>query len=78
MLACRAPGNHPHHSQAPLRLTPLLGHALPGCAQVGWLSGPHDLLAAVTKAHQFLIFTVPSALQVGSHCGRPSAGCPLH
>lgn len=41
--------------------------SLPGmrerCLRVGWLSGPHDLLAAVTKAHQFLIFTVPSALQ---------------
>lgn len=34
-------------------------------AQVGWLSGPADMIKAVAKAHQFLVFTVPSALQVG-------------
>ncbi|GAB4823278.1 hypothetical protein N2152v2_010324 [Parachlorella kessleri] len=31
--------------------------------KVGWISGPAALVAAVAKAHQFLIFTVPSALQ---------------
>lgn len=33
--------------------------------KVGWLTGPRDVVAAVAKAHQFLVFTVPSALQVG-------------
>jgi hypothetical protein len=32
--------------------------------QVGWITGPQALIAAVTKAHQFLVFTVPSAIQV--------------
>ena len=37
---------------------------LPACLQVGWLTGPRDMIAAVAKAHQFVTFTVPSALQV--------------
>ena len=32
--------------------------------QVGWLSGPRDMVKAVAQAHQFLVFTVPPALQV--------------
>lgn len=31
---------------------------------MGWLTGPAPLVKAVTAAHQFLIFTVPSAAQV--------------
>jgi aspartate/methionine/tyrosine aminotransferase len=31
--------------------------------QVGWVTGPAALLAPVIKAHQFLVFTVPSNLQ---------------
>lgn len=31
--------------------------------KVGWVEGPEALLAPVTKAHQFLVFTVPSSLQ---------------
>lgn len=31
--------------------------------QVGWATGPAHLISAVAKAHQFLVFTVPSALQ---------------
>jgi hypothetical protein len=31
--------------------------------QIGWVTGPADLLGAVTKAHQFITFTVPSSLQ---------------
>ena len=35
----------------------------PSVAQVGWITGPAPLLAPVIKAHQFLVFTVPSSLQ---------------
>lgn len=31
--------------------------------KVGWVTGPAPVIAAVAKAHQFLVFTVPSALQ---------------
>ncbi|PSC76310.1 aminotransferase isoform A [Micractinium conductrix] len=31
--------------------------------KVGWLTGPADMVAAVAKAHQFITFTVPSAMQ---------------
>lgn len=31
--------------------------------QVGWASGPAALVGALAKAHQFLVFTVPSAMQ---------------
>ena len=31
--------------------------------QIGWVTGPPALMKAVTSAHQFLIFTVPSSLQ---------------
>ncbi|GFR39762.1 hypothetical protein Agub_g246 [Astrephomene gubernaculifera] len=31
--------------------------------KVGWMTGPPRLLAPVIKAHQFLVFTVPSSLQ---------------
>ena len=33
------------------------------CAQIGWVTGPTALIAAVAKAHQFITFTVPSSLQ---------------
>ncbi len=33
--------------------------------QVGWMTGPSRLLLPVIKAHSFLVFTVPSSLQVG-------------
>lgn len=36
--------------------------------QVGWLSGPADMIKAVAKAHQFITFTVPSSLQVRWGC----------
>lgn len=35
----------------------------PPKTQVGWATGPAHLISAVAKAHQFLVFTVPSALQ---------------
>ncbi len=31
--------------------------------QIGWVTGPPALMKAVTSAHQFIIFTVPSSLQ---------------
>lgn len=31
--------------------------------KVGWLTGPAALLAPIVKAHQFLVFTIPSNLQ---------------
>jgi aspartate/methionine/tyrosine aminotransferase len=31
--------------------------------QVGWCTGSAALISAVAKAHQFLVFTVPSNLQ---------------
>ncbi len=31
--------------------------------QVGWMTGPSRLLIPIVKAHQFLVFTVPSSLQ---------------
>lgn len=31
--------------------------------QVGWATGPAPLVQALAKAHQFLVFTVPSAFQ---------------
>jgi aspartate/methionine/tyrosine aminotransferase len=33
--------------------------------KVGWVCGPRHLIDAVMKAHQFLVFTVPPALQLG-------------
>jgi aspartate/methionine/tyrosine aminotransferase len=33
--------------------------------KVGWVSGPQPLLAAISKAHQYLTFTTPNALQLG-------------
>jgi aspartate/methionine/tyrosine aminotransferase len=33
--------------------------------KVGWVCGPRDLVSVVTKAHQFLTFTTPPALQAG-------------
>lgn len=33
--------------------------------KVGWACGPRDLISVVTKAHQFLTFTTPPALQLG-------------
>lgn len=32
--------------------------------KVGWMTGPARLLAPIQKAHQFLVFTVPSNLQL--------------
>jgi N-succinyldiaminopimelate aminotransferase len=33
--------------------------------KVGWVTGPHELVSVVTKAHQFLTFTTSPALQAG-------------
>jgi N-succinyldiaminopimelate aminotransferase len=33
--------------------------------KVGWVCGPRELVSVVTKAHQFLTFTTPPALQAG-------------
>jgi aspartate/methionine/tyrosine aminotransferase len=33
--------------------------------KVGWVTGPRELVGVVTKAHQFLTFTTPPALQSG-------------
>jgi aspartate/methionine/tyrosine aminotransferase len=33
------------------------------CVQVGWVTGPPQLMAPIIKAHQFLVFTVASNLQ---------------
>ena len=31
--------------------------------QIGWCTGPAELVSAVAKAHSFITFTVPSSLQ---------------
>jgi aspartate/methionine/tyrosine aminotransferase len=31
--------------------------------KVGWVTGPADLISAIAKAHQFIVFTVPTPLQ---------------
>ena len=33
------------------------------CLQVGWVTGPARLVAAIAKAHQFVTFCIPSNLQ---------------
>ena len=33
--------------------------------KVGWVTGPRELVSVVAKAHQFLTFTTPPALQLG-------------
>ncbi len=33
--------------------------------KVGWVAGPRPLVEVVTKAHQFITFTTPTALQLG-------------
>jgi aspartate/methionine/tyrosine aminotransferase len=33
--------------------------------KVGWVTGPRQLVSVMTKAHQFLTFTTPPALQLG-------------
>lgn len=33
--------------------------------KVGWLTGPRELISVIAKAHQFLTFTTPPALQLG-------------
>ena len=33
--------------------------------KVGWVTGPRQLVSVVTKAHQFITFTTPPALQLG-------------
>jgi N-succinyldiaminopimelate aminotransferase len=33
--------------------------------KVGWVTGPRELVSAVTKAHQFITFTTAPALQLG-------------
>jgi aspartate/methionine/tyrosine aminotransferase len=37
--------------------------------KVGWVCGPRELVSVVTKAHQFLTFTTPPALQAGAAHG---------
>jgi aspartate/methionine/tyrosine aminotransferase len=32
--------------------------------KVGWVTGPSELIGAVSKAHQFITFTTPTALQI--------------
>lgn len=52
-------------------------HTVHPFVQVGWLSGPADMIKAVAKAHQFITFTVPSSLQVdwcNSFCSCSLAG----
>jgi DNA-binding transcriptional MocR family regulator len=46
-----------HLRRRPPRASP------PAFLQVGWVTGPAALLAPITKAHQFLVFTVASNLQ---------------
>lgn len=31
--------------------------------KIGWVTGPVKMISAITKAHQFLVFTVNSAIQ---------------
>lgn len=31
--------------------------------KIGWVTGPQHMMAAITKAHQFVVFTVNSAIQ---------------
>ena len=33
--------------------------------KVGWVTGPRELISVIAKAHQFLTFTTPPALQLG-------------
>ena len=33
--------------------------------KVGWVMGPRALIEVIAKAHQFLTFTTPPALQLG-------------
>lgn len=33
--------------------------------KVGWLTGPRQMISVIAKAHQFLTFTTPPALQLG-------------
>ncbi len=40
--------------------------------KVGWLTGPRALISVIAKAHQFLTFTTPPALQLGDRA-RPGA-----
>ncbi len=42
--------------------------------KVGWVQGPAHLLAAVAKAHQFITFTTPTALQIGVAHGLNNCG----
>jgi aspartate/methionine/tyrosine aminotransferase len=37
--------------------------------KVGWVSGPAALISAVAKAHQYITFTTPNALQAGIAAG---------
>ena len=45
----------------------------PGHAQVGWATGPQDMIAALTKAKQFLTFT--SECGMGRGVGGREGGC---
>lgn len=42
--------------------------------KVGWVTGPASLMAPVVKAHQFLVFTIPSNLQRAVAAGLDSEG----
>lgn len=53
---CSAPPANRTHAHAPPRSGPTR-------LQVGWATGPAPLVQALAKAHQFLVFTVPSAFQ---------------
>ena len=45
--------------------------------KVGWAIGPRALTAAVRSAHQFLVFAVPPALQIGAAIGLREPGTYL-
>ena len=50
-------------SHQPLQPTAAVPLPWAPLVQVGWLSGPADMIKAVAQAHQFITFTVPSSLQ---------------
>ena len=68
-LVCGGVAVHASHSPAaPISGTPPLvnsanGHAPVLCLQVGWVTGPARLVAAIAKAHQFVAFCIHSNLQ---------------
>ena len=44
-------------------LAQVICHRVETLQQIGWVTGPARLVAAVGKAHQFVTFTVASSLQ---------------